>query len=62
VDTVVVETDITITGDVNATGHLTTLASPVYKLPVSTHSTLHVTTPVNFNSDNTAELTDLRPS
>jgi hypothetical protein len=62
VETFVVETDITISGDVNATGHLTTLASPVYKLPVESHSTLHVTTPVKFDSDTTAELTYLRPS
>jgi hypothetical protein len=62
VDTFVVETDITITGDVNATGHLTSFGSGVYKLPVRTHTTLNVTTPVNFSSDTTAELTNLRPS
>jgi hypothetical protein len=62
VDTFVVETDLTISGDVNATGHITSWASPVYKLAVRTHNTLNVTTPVQLNSDITIDLLDLRPS
>lgn len=62
VDTIVVETDITITGDINATGHLTSWASTVYKLSVRTHNVLHLTTPVKYDTDTTADLLDLRPS
>ena len=62
VDTIVVETDLQITGDVNASGHLTSWASPAYKLSVRTHSILNVTTPVQVSSDTTADLLDLRPS
>lgn len=62
VDTFVVETDIKISGDVNATGHLTTWVSSLYKLSVKIHSVLNVTTPVQINSDTTSDLLDLRPS
>jgi len=62
VDTFVVETDITITGDINATGHLTSWASMVYKLAVRSHSVLNVTTPAKISSDITMDLLDLRPS
>jgi hypothetical protein len=58
----VVETDITISGDLNATGHVTSWASAPYKLSVRTHSLLHVTTPVTFDSDTTSELLHLQPS
>ena len=62
VDTLVVETDLEITGDVNAKGHITSWASPAYKLSVRTHNILNVTTPVQISSDTTAEVLDLRPS
>ncbi len=63
VDTVVVETDITFSGDIHGSGHLTTWVSGVYKMGVRSHSTLDATyATFHFTSDVTADLLDLRPS
>jgi hypothetical protein len=63
VDTLVVETDLTFSGDINGTGHLTSWVSNTYKLAVRNHSSLDATyTTFHFTSDVTAELLDLRPS
>lgn len=66
IDVFVVETDITLSSaptDLNATGHLTTWVSPVYKLSVKVHSTLKGTyAAFSFDSDTTSDLLDLRPS
>jgi hypothetical protein len=62
-DVFVVETDITITGDVSATGHLTASVSPKYRLLARSHSTLKGTyATFSFASDVTSELLGLRPS
>ena len=63
VETYVLETDLTISGDVNGSGHLTSFVSPSYKLPVRNHSTLDATyTTFHVVSDITSDLLDLRPS
>ena len=63
VETYVLETDLTISGDVNGSGHLTSFVSPAYKLPVRNHSTLDATyTTFHVVSDITSDLLDLRPS
>ncbi len=62
IDVVVVETDITITGDIKATGHITSWVSPAYKLVVRSHSTLTGSYGAfTFASDVTSDLLDLRP-
>jgi hypothetical protein len=63
VDTFVVETDITLTGDVNATGHLTSWGSTLYKVVVQAHSTISGTyAAFSFSGDTMATLNDLRPT
>ncbi|MEY2423281.1 MAG: hypothetical protein QOI95_3348 [Acidimicrobiaceae bacterium] len=63
VDTVVVETDLTFSGDINGSGHLTSWVSPIYKVGVRSHSTLDATyATFHLTSDITADLLDLRPS
>jgi hypothetical protein len=63
VETYVLETDLTISGDVNGSGHLTSFVSPEYKLPVRSHSTLDATyATFHVVSDITSDLLDLRPS
>jgi hypothetical protein len=63
VDVFVVETDLTITGDIKATGHITSWVSPAYKVPVRTHSTLKGSyATFTFASDVTSDLLSLRPS
>jgi hypothetical protein len=63
VDTFVIETDITLKGDVNASGHLTSWVSTVYKVVVQSHSTLAGSyATFSFSGDTTATLNDLRPA
>ena len=63
VSTFVVETDITFSGDLNGTGHLTSWISPVYKLAARNHSTLDaIYAGFHATSDITADLLDLRPA
>ena len=63
VPTFVLETDITFTGDLHGSGHLTSWASPVYRLSVRNHSVLDATyATFHVTSDITADLLDLRPS
>jgi hypothetical protein len=63
VDAVVVETDLSFSGDINGSGHLTSWVSMAYKMSVRNHSTLDATYGTfHFTNDVTADLLDLRPS
>jgi hypothetical protein len=66
VDVLVIETDVSFSSpatDLNGRGHLTNWVSPVYRMPVKTHSTLAGTyAAFTFDADTTSDLLDLRPS